>query len=498
MIDKRYLQYAGIGLVLIIVLLIGWRYWHSGVIVVTTSSTNAELIIKDANGSIKAKKKTTKLKKRLNKGEYSAEASSSDGSSTQVVNLRARSTEEVNLDIEKTRPVEQVFNAPGSNISILSDSITYINPQTQTAAKLRFGNSIADAYLPSLVGITLLEQHADGFGVLQTNRGQLYEINGDRPGGVNVTDAVFAKLVGDYHVALGTNGNAYAISSGKKVYIKKPGNPVAEPVLDTAHENSLVAFDGTNQIAVFKTPLGYPFADKDELNEDQINPNDYEGDGLVIYNIASKQSVELDKNRIVVGATWSPNQQMLAYALDSVIRIYSTQSKAVIASIEKQQILPKQLSWCSDSILAFSDTRGVWAYNLENKKTTLLAPSENTIISITCNSKSVYFSTEKTKLDGNINKINLDTSNDELIAKLNEALPYSTSRFSITYSATEAKPVVIIQTFAPRPTVGANNTSGGAETYERRTEAYRQEALKVLQDKGIDVNKVDVKYVILQ
>lgn len=499
---KKWLRIAAIGLIAILILISAWRFLNSGTIVVNSESQDVVLRIQDEAGKKKAEKKTKQLKRRLQKGKYIVFATNSSGASTKVVEVEARQTANVTLNVKELKPPEQVYGLPGLNLSSTKDELVFVSPKTKTASRLASGKAIAAAYLPSFTGILDLQMHQDGFGILRTNKGKLYEVNGDVT--KDVSNTVFASLKGDYKIALGATGNNYAVSIGKKIHIKTPSEAAAIAVYTTKEDNMNIAYDGNDKLAIFKLPDGYPFSDDhgggERKEESRINPDGYSGNGITIYNSQTKKTTELDKDRLVLNAVWSPDGSKLLYALDSIIKIYDIKSNKIIANIEKDQILPKQISWCSNTSLAYGDKKGVWFNNITNNESVLLAKSDEIIISVECESEQVFYSTSKTTISGSIYLVNIGPEKDvSLLKKLNSVLPRQTDHYLITYTSTTGVPIIVIQTFAARPVeTGPNNPNPDGLKFDELTQQYRNEAIQFLNSSGIDTSKLKIEYVILQ
>lgn len=489
---KRILQICVAFLIVIGIIFIGWRWWHSGTVIITAPDDNYTLRIENEAGQELAKKKSSELKRRLNRGQYAVFADYNGSTSTMVVEISPRSTTKVALKPEPQKLVEDLSDRPARNVSVQNSNVIFVVPTTQIANRYVGESGITQPYLTDLFGIKDLQAN-NQYGIAITNQGKLYEIvNNNKQ---DITSTIFTKLTSTSKIALGVNASNFALSAGKDVFVKQQGELVARKVFSTKDADANIAYDGERKLAVFSIPSGYPHTDNEDAKLNEVNFEEYQGGGLTILDINSQKKQVLDEGRIVVAAAWSPSRKLLAYALDSVIKIYDTEKNAVVGTIEKKQIKTLPISWCDENRVTFGDTLGLWLYDMENKSTNLLT-KQNDLTSIACTQNQVYFGTSSPSNDGGLFRIMFTKAeNDSLIDKLNNVLPRTDDHFEITYSIANNKPVVTIKTFAPRPVQGVDySAQNNGASYDELVNLYREEALAYLKDSGIDPSLVQINF----
>ncbi len=489
---KRILQICAVALIVVGIIFVGWRWWHSGTVIITAPDDNYTLRIENEAGQELAKKKSSELKRRLNRGQYAVFADYNGNTSTMVVSINPRSATKVALKPEPQKPVEDLSDQPARNVSVQNNDVIFVVPTTQIANKYDGASGITQPYLTDLFGINDLQAN-NQYGIAITNQGKLYEIvNNNKQ---EITNTVFTKLTSTSKIALGVDSSSFAVSTGKDVFVKQQGELVARKVFSTKDADSNIAYDGERKVAVFSIPSGYPHTDNEKAKLNEVNFEEYQGGGLTILDINSKEKRVLDEGRIVVAAAWSPSRKLLAYALDSVIKIYDTEKKAVVGTIEKKQIKTLPISWCDENKVTFGDTLGLWLYNLENRSTNLLT-KQNDLTSIACTQNQIYFGTSSPSNNGGLFRIMFTkTGNANLIDKLNKALPRTEDHYEITYTIASNKPLVTIKTFAPRPVQGIDySAQNNGASYDELINRYREEALAYLKDSGIDSSLVQINY----
>lgn len=352
---KKLITFALLFLTLVFGALIGYRYLHTGKIIVTTNDPdNAIAITKPDGGEVQSTHGN--LSQSLRTGTYAITVSGKVLSVSQTVVIKSRQTLRLNLIPPQTTDVEPVTNAAAHSLVADSSKLLYLDDQAAKLVRVGSGNTYS-LVAPEQPFDRIRWASAD-YGIAQDSSNQLFVINQgvatplQTPENYTKDKTVSFDVTKNKKIYLSFGSNVYVGTDSipfKKIYTSSTPSPSI-----TASDNNVLLTDTTasgTDAPTLTALLSVVSSTGKLINKLELPTND---------NLGAHTS-----------AAWSPSGTKI------IVANGGSNSTIFDSSLKKVADLPNSTignpTWLNDNELLYSIDNAVWAYNVTSQQSRILS-----------------------------------------------------------------------------------------------------------------------------
>lgn len=366
--------------ILLIVIIIGFlvffsikllAYLFDGRLVVVTSSSNTVIISQSLGyksqqlSSPLIKTITANKSINLKPGNYLVTVSSKSFETQQEVDIVARKTAKITINLKDTSTFIPVVSDQVSGLTASNTAITYFNV---TNGNLYTVNNTGKQLISSNLDIVNLKWLNSNYGIAKSASGGLYVV---KNGSLNQLNLPFRPISTDQY-ALSPNGQLY-ISNNHSIYLQLPTSTFKK--LHTFNNQIISISANRNGAAVY-------------TGSNELDQNKNASQSSMLSFVSTDGSIKNTSTGDTTILSWSPDGIYLAGLVNGFLQIWNTNLQKV-NNLSDNGI--DSLVWLNNNTIIFGLNNGVWEYSLITKKAVLMTQSTTgqQVTSITFNQNNM-------------------------------------------------------------------------------------------------------------
>jgi hypothetical protein len=438
----RGVGWLGAGLVAIVVailiLLQFLAYLHKGTIIISSSAPHNTItltkVASDDDDDDESAPQTftghNSLSETVGLGRYVASVQGNSVATTQIIDLKSHETLRYIINPITTTSMAPVAYQSAQNLVTNDSSLVYLDTTTRQIDEI--SNNTITVLSPNN-SFQSVKWANVSFGVAQDTSGHLFLIQNGSVSPLTVPQIYYPNIPVGYAVA--PDEQIY-VSFGATVYVGNGGGNFKE--LYTAKTSAIGLIAGPSQVIVSES-----ISEAGKVQQDEVEVSDSG-------KVANK---DFDLGTVV----WSPNGQYLASSNEDGGVLYNnaTGDSSPIPDVSLTSFI-NGMVWLNNTTLLFSNGGQVWAYNIANQKSQLIAntPLDVSATELSLNSSHTYLYILTGNSSGNtaIRRVGLaGQSIPNYIYQLQDILPDRLDNYSLSLINLTGTPVVLVQPYPDAP-----------------------------------------------
>lgn len=449
-----------------------------------TSVTKISAFTKDGTISKLDEIKKENFSIRVRPGEYEVRVEKPDGQINEVV-INAKRFNKYIVDTQSYNLAQKhiVINEGAKSVFASKDILRY-----QKSDDSYFYELLRDHSQPERIGgggvVEISEWFSDGSLLYLDENGMLHHFDPtskkSRPILEHEGDWSEGDVIGYKHFDISPSDDSFAVITKDSRVL------VFRGVQDTQPKDLGVVPQYIDEVSLNSNKV-FVYSASEVIDVKDINE-------IVNSIIDVSTGAKLDIQASLFGASFSGDGKFLSY-LDNnnVVSVVETNTGNLVKKIYSQS---NTMFWYSDTELLYSDDEGLWLFDAStgyskrklatNTKdysiTSVFRPKDASTIYVTASSS--------TSNKAGIYRIELEPKDKQpqSIEAINSNLPTQNTKYSIDVVFFGDKPYLTINTY------GVLNRESQIPQFIKDSKQYRQDALNYLEDKGININDVNIEY----